>query len=341
MDRPRTCLILGDRTDPHVESVGAKLATHGVPYTVLGVGPEFPVVTARLSGSDCGLLVDDRGLDCLSVGSVWDRARSSQPIVCEEEWQYVFRERKAFLEGLPSLLSRSAWMNPIGSTATASSKITQLRVAQRVAMRVPRTCVTNSPRELARFIETESGEVILKALTWLALRDGRVLFSSALGEADIRGRETALRAAPCIFQERIPKAYEVRAYLIGDVALAARIHSREHGPAGLDWRRAQHELEYSRYPLPSHLEHQLRSIMGELGLIFGAFDLARTPDGEYVFFEVNPAGNWLWIEDRTSLPISSEVASWLSHKGPALNGKTGPLDPPADRAGFVAPAADR
>ena len=51
--------------------------------------------------------------------------------------------------------------------------------------------------------------------------------------------------------------------------------------------------------------------MARLGLRYGAVDLRRTPDGRYVFFEVNPAGQWLFVEERTGLPITERVAALL------------------------------
>jgi hypothetical protein len=46
-------------------------------------------------------------------------------------------------------------------------------------------------------------------------------------------------------------------------------------------------------------------------LRFGAFDLIEQPNGEFVFLEVNPAGNWLWLEDRVNVPISDRLVAAL------------------------------
>lgn len=48
--------------------------------------------------------------------------------------------------------------------------------------------------------------------------------------------------------------------------------------------------------LPDEVIRSLRRVLSMLGLRFGAFDIAETADGEYVFFEVNEAGQWLWQE---------------------------------------------
>jgi glutathione synthase/RimK-type ligase-like ATP-grasp enzyme len=57
--------------------------------------------------------------------------------------------------------------------------------------------------------------------------------------------------------------------------------------------------------------------MHRLGLVYGAIDVRLTPEGRYVFLEVNPAGQWLFIEHATGQPISAELASRLVAGGVA------------------------
>jgi glutathione synthase/RimK-type ligase-like ATP-grasp enzyme len=52
--------------------------------------------------------------------------------------------------------------------------------------------------------------------------------------------------------------------------------------------------------------------MRSLRLTFGAIDLVQTPSGEYVFLEVNPSGQWLWLDDMLTLGISDTIAAWLA-----------------------------
>ena len=51
--------------------------------------------------------------------------------------------------------------------------------------------------------------------------------------------------------------------------------------------------------------------MSELGLVFGAVDLIRTPAGEHVFLEVNPVGEFFWLERYAGLPVSDALADIL------------------------------
>jgi D-alanine-D-alanine ligase-like ATP-grasp enzyme len=52
--------------------------------------------------------------------------------------------------------------------------------------------------------------------------------------------------------------------------------------------------------------------MAELNLEYGALDFVLTPDGRFVFLEINPNGQWLWLDDMLSLGITTAVAEWLS-----------------------------
>ena len=52
--------------------------------------------------------------------------------------------------------------------------------------------------------------------------------------------------------------------------------------------------------------------MERLGLVYGAIDLRRTPEGDHVFLEVNTAGEFLFVEERTGQPIARAIAEWLT-----------------------------
>ena len=51
--------------------------------------------------------------------------------------------------------------------------------------------------------------------------------------------------------------------------------------------------------------------MEGLGLRYGAIDMVFTPDGRYVFLEINPNGQYLWIEYQTGMPISDAICDLL------------------------------
>ena len=311
-----TCvLLIGDDDDPHLAAVSAELDGRGINHLTLGVNSNFGLVAAALDESAAAprLRLDAGDVRLDEITGVLDRGRSSMPILTDERWQYVFRERKAFLEALAALAPVARWLNPPGAAVRASNKVAQLLAARRAGLRIPRTEITNDIEVLRSLVAETDGNLVFKALTWLATVDGRVLFTTALG-ADISDAfAAALRPAPVIFQERVAKQYELRVTCVGGRSFAARIESQERDDTSLDWRRNQEDVRYMPYVLPAALEEQLQAILSDLGIAFGAFDLARDEGGEYVFFEVNPSGNWLWLEEALGLPISRAVAEWLAN----------------------------
>jgi glutathione synthase/RimK-type ligase-like ATP-grasp enzyme len=63
--------------------------------------------------------------------------------------------------------------------------------------------------------------------------------------------------------------------------------------------------------LPVETEKRIFALMKRLGLVYGAIDLRRTPEGRHVFLEVNPAGEWRFVEERTGQPITKALAKLL------------------------------
>jgi glutathione synthase/RimK-type ligase-like ATP-grasp enzyme len=66
--------------------------------------------------------------------------------------------------------------------------------------------------------------------------------------------------------------------------------------------------------LPDEISKKVINLVHRLGLNFGAIDIILTPDQRYVFLEVNPNGQWGWVEDLTGLPISDAIIDLLSGK---------------------------
>jgi glutathione synthase/RimK-type ligase-like ATP-grasp enzyme len=140
-----------------------------------------------------------------------------------------------------------------------------------------------------------------------------VRFTELLAPDAIHSLES-LETCPVIFQEYIPKSYEIRVTVIGEQIFAARIDSQAGGGAtSIDWRRYDiPKTPHSAYELPRVVRDQILALHRQLSLIYSSFDFVRTPCGEYVFLETNPFGQWLWIEDLTGLPISKAIADFLA-----------------------------
>jgi glutathione synthase/RimK-type ligase-like ATP-grasp enzyme len=200
-----------------------------------------------------------------------------------------------------------AWVNPRAQDDAAHHKPYQWEIAQQVGLRLPRTLVTNQPEEARAFIEQIGvGRVVFKAF----LASIEAWRETRLVEAEDVERLEQVRYAPVIFQEYV-EGVDLRITAVGDRLFPCEIDARNTSyPA--DMRMVVGESVVQPAELPAGLHDTLMALQRRLGLYYGAIDMRRTPDGEYVFFEVNPAGQWLFVERLTGMPIGQAVADLLA-----------------------------
>jgi glutathione synthase/RimK-type ligase-like ATP-grasp enzyme len=56
------------------------------------------------------------------------------------------------------------------------------------------------------------------------------------------------------------------------------------------------------------------SLIRELGLTYGAIDFLIDDKNRLVFLEVNPVGDWAWLEQQTGLRITEAIADFIEKK---------------------------
>ena len=70
-------------------------------------------------------------------------------------------------------------------------------------------------------------------------------------------------------------------------------------------------VKWEKHVIDEALQRDVRSLVRQLGLHYGSIDMRRTPEGKYVFFEINPSGQFLFIEIDTGHPLSDAMAAML------------------------------
>ena len=112
------------------------------------------------------------------------------------------------------------------------------------------------------------------------------------------------------FQEFVPADLDLRVIVVEREIFAAAILS-EPGYR-TDYRPGIGSAKFSTYELPDEVAVALLALHDRLGLADGASDFRVTPDGEHVFLEVNPGGEYLFASDRTGQPVPQAIAACLS-----------------------------
>lgn len=196
------------------------------------------------------------------------------------------------------------WINPPISYSKSSCKLLQLKIASKLGLKIPETLVTSYPEKIIEFIQKyQPGEVVYKPMypvMWAGDTEMRLTYTKPILLEDLP-KPSVLRLTPGIYQKRIEKAFELRVTCMGHTAIATKICSQDTANGKEDWRSVSAtELNMQPYALPDEIANKCFALMLKLGVVFGCFDFIVTPEGEYVFLEINEQGQFLWQEEQNA-----------------------------------------
>lgn len=256
-----------------------------------------------------------RSINLSNIKSIFYRRPKKPEIVISDKAQksFIEAERSAFLNWLWESLN-CFWVSKPSNIKTAESKINQLCIAPKLGFKIPKTIITNNPEDVRRFYYECDGDIVNKTLIkGMIEQDGKTMaiYTHRIEEKHLEILES-IRSVPCIFQKRIEKKLELRITVVGNQVFAAEIHSQISQKTKDDWRRYDIDnTPHKIHNLPLEIKKSCINLVRYYGLAFGAIDMIVTPSGDYVFLEINPNGQWLWIERLTGLPISEAIADIL------------------------------
>ncbi|MEU0811145.1 ATP-grasp ribosomal peptide maturase [Streptomyces sp. NPDC005970] len=223
-----------------------------------------------------------------------------------DDARYASAQVRYGLAGALYALDGPLWVNHPARNASADYKPAQLAVAVRLGLAVPATVVTNDPGEVRRFI-TAHGQVIAKTLHWTPYERNGIGLTSWAEPVTADEVDDSVAVTPHLFQARVDKVADLRVLVVGRRSFAVRIDS-----GLLDWRKDYSALSYSAAELPDRLEKALFAYLDHFGLASGSFDLALDREGEPHWLELNPNGQWGWLEEKTGLPMAAAFADLLA-----------------------------
>jgi len=243
------------------------------------------------------------------VKSVWWRrphgAEIARLFTGVDHGQFVQTECDHFLQGL--LWSRRClWVNDPMNNLRASRKIVQLARARDAGLTLPATLITNDPAEARNFVESLPGRAIFKRTGAGPGPASKTSFVTA----DIVSRLESIVDSPTTFQSYVDAALDLRVIWIDGELWTVSIDSQA-GVSPED-SRFDNSVAFEPYALPRSVADRLGTLMSDLGLVYGAIDLRLGVDGEFYFLEVNPAGQFVYLELKTGLPIMAALASVLA-----------------------------
>ncbi|MDH6577647.1 ATP-grasp ribosomal peptide maturase [Kitasatospora sp. MAP5-34] len=310
-------LVITGTFDPTADLVIEELNRRAVPVFRADMAwfPSRLTLAAGLDGTGWRgtLTTDRRALDLSTVRAVYYRRPTSPEFPDDmppEARAVATAEARRGFGGLLSALP-CRWLPPPGRAADAEYKPLQLRVAIECGLGVPRTLITNDPDAAKQFADGLGAPVVYKPFTPIrGTVDGHsvAVYANVLQPSDLPHPDIATTAH--LFQEWVPKAYEVRLTVVGQRLFAAEIHAGS-AAARVDWRSDYDSLTCKSCDPPPTVAAGVLRMLAQLGLPYGAFDFVVTPSGEWWFLEVNPNGQYAFVEQATGLPITATICDHL------------------------------
>lgn len=309
-------LVVTNKRDLTSDFIVLELRRRGLPYLRLNT-EEIPYAVFQcLPGADDNWKFDlpDASFELSKVKAAYFRRpgvpeplpqiRDAEQVYCTQEWH-------ATLQSLYWAIGER-WLNAPHLIALAENKIYQLTLAKALGFKVPDTLISNNPAEIREF--ARKGQIIGKPLRNAVVKGearDRVLFTTRIS-IDEETDDTSIRACPVILQREIRKKFDVRVTVVGEQVFAATIDSQSDPATEVDWRRmSKVGLEHARYWLPEAMADRCIDLTRRLGLRFGAIDFVLDVEDQLWFLEINPNGQWGWIEMRTGHPIAATIVSEL------------------------------
>lgn len=216
----------------------------------------------------------------------------------------IYKDIISMIDGIIEVFNGRCLSKP-SILKKSENKIFQLRIAEELNFNIPNSLITNSDDLASRFCKDKIR--IVKPLSM-----GRLEYENKVGiiQTNIVNNSIpidGLGYSAAYFQNYIDKDYEVRATIINKNCHAVKINSKDK----VDWRKSDSKNEYVKMTLPYNIEMKCLKMLNILELNFGAFDFIVNR-GEFIFLEVNPNGQWYWLEEELSLSISDDIFAFLS-----------------------------
>lgn len=257
---------------------------------------------------------DNQPLDLLQVGAAWFRRpsnfRHENDIDIDgpryESLAFEYMQLQKFIW---NSIRDPLWLNSPANIERAEDKLSQLVLAQELGFATPKTIVGNKWKDI---VQLPKGKLVFKMPRGkLSTKDEDKIMYTALFDNSPDSLPLQSAPYPGIWQSYVEKKREWRITVIGNKTFDAAIYT--DSDAKNDWRQKQStpSVTFKSEPFPKALQQKCVQMLKRLDLRYGAFDFVEAPNGEIVFLEVNPNGQYGWVQHALDLPISDAIAAEL------------------------------
>ncbi len=224
---------------------------------------------------------------------------------------FLFQEGIALKNAVYKLKGNSQAINY--NSLFGFNKIYNLNIAVQSNLKVPATLITSQKNKIVHFkknYKTIITKPISENLIFKTEEDSYSFYTSEVSSEIIEEKDNVI--FPVLIQEKIEKIYEVRVFFLNGIIYSMAILSKE-----LDYRKEYGANRYLLYELPGNIKQSIVLFMKKMKLESGMIDLIKSKNGDYVFLEVNPSGQFSDMSENCNLYLeeifSNELIKMTNH----------------------------
>ena len=322
----KTILIITNKEDITVDFIVRELQHRGIPYYRMNTEdiPDRISINFNLNSNELVLIdkVKEKKINLLDFDSVYFRRPLLNNLdyiqgINFQEQDYLKSELAFILEGIYKALRNKYWLNNIYKIREAENKIYQLQIAREIGFEIPLSYISNQSKQIKELQEICNNNCIVKPIKSGNIKDlknSKAIFTTKLKREQFANVE-GIESFPLFIQENIRKQFDLRITVLADEVYTAQIHSQISKDSEIDWRRGNRILEHRPHDLPIKIKNMCISLTQQMGLNYSAIDMVLDENGNYIFLEINPNGQWAWIEKRLGFPLSKKIVELLVGEG--------------------------
>lgn len=302
-------LVVAPRNDYHAVAVSWALGRYGVIVNWYDTITRLDSArhSLQFDSGGCAVFLKNSSIES-EYKSVW--RRRAYPWVGRSmkgaDAKFIYLESTAFDHGLleaQGSINSSFCMNERHAGLRAENKLIQIYEAAQAGLNVPRTLYSQNPEDVRSFLKQDFDTIVKPYIgqIWANASTGALSITAAAplprSWHEHEDFSATVALCPAIYQEKIDKSADLRVVVFGQSVVAVEIRSDD--ASNIDCREAINKGVASGelINLDTDVVAGILRMCKALGINYASIDFAKTEDGQLFFLDLNPAGQFLYVEE--------------------------------------------
>lgn len=228
--------------------------------------------------------------------------------------RYLATENASLMQYLHHIFDKKESINNFRTREI--NKLYLLELCNRFKILSPNFIVTGNKAALVNFYQSEKSIISKPLDTPFSIFDQdnfvHLAYTTEITKKDIDKLPDEF--VPTFFQQKIVKAYEIRAFYLNGEFYAMAIFSQSNKKTDVDFRNYDFSKpnRINPYEFPVGYQKKIKKLLDAIGLNCASFDVVFSKDDyQYYFLDLNPIGQFGMVSDPCNYNLEKAIALQL------------------------------